>query len=89
MHPANRGTLWELPFEQQQLLVFTALEGAVTRGLVSGRSASLARELMSEGKSQSDLARSHGITRQSVHVALAPVRAAISKLIDAEEFPLT
>jgi hypothetical protein len=88
-HPANRMALWELPFEQQQLLVFAALEKAVTQELVSSRSAGLALAMIDEGKSQSDLARSRGISRQSVHESLAPVREVISKLIEAEEFPLT
>jgi hypothetical protein len=88
-HPANRRALWELPFEQQQLLVFAALEKAVIQNLVSGRSAGLAREMVSEGKSQSDVARCRGITRQSVHEALGPVREVIAELIEREEFPLS
>lgn len=89
MHPANRTALWELPFEQQQLLVFVALEKAVTQDLVSSRSAGLAREMVEDGKSQSDVARSRGITRQSVHEALGPVREVIAELIESEEFPLS
>jgi hypothetical protein len=89
MHPANRTALWEMPFEQQQLLVFVALEKAVTQHLVSSRSAGLAREMVEDGKSQSDLARSRGVSRQSVHEALGPVREILAKLIEGEEFPLS
>lgn len=88
-HPANCRALWELPFEQQQLLVFAALEKAVTQHLVTSRSAGLAREMVEDGKSQSDVARSRGVSRQSVHEALGPVREILAKLIEAEEFPLT
>lgn len=89
IHPANRRTLWELPFEQQQILVFAALEKAVTQHLVTNRSAGLAREMVEDGKSQSDLARSRGISRQSVHEALGPVREILAQLIENEEFPLS
>jgi hypothetical protein len=88
-HPANRRALWELPFEQQRLLVFAVLEKAVVQELVSSRSAGLARELVEDGKSQSDLARSCGVSRQSVHEALGPVREILAKLIESEEFPLS
>jgi hypothetical protein len=88
-HPAIRRALWELPFEQQQLLVFAVLEKAVIQDILSSRSAGLAREMVGEGKSQSDVARSRGITRQSVHEALGPVREVIAELIEREEFPLS
>ena len=89
VHPANRKTLWELPFEQQMMLVFVALEGAVTKKLFSTRGASMAREMLERGMSQSALARSRGISRQSVHETIAPVRGILSALIEEKEFPLT
>ena len=66
MHPANRASLWELPFDQQRLLVFAALESAVTSKLLGRRGAGMLREMVEKGMSQGELARARGISRQSV-----------------------
>lgn len=88
MHPANRTSLWELPFEQQRLLVFAALESAVTAKLLGRRGAGMLREMVEKGMTQSELARARGISRQSVQETLALVRKLIASLVEAREMPL-
>jgi len=87
-HPAQRKILWELPFELQRTIVFAALRNAVADNLLSAHSADVVVEMVDKGLSQSAMAKTLGVTRQTMNERIAPVRKLIANLVEAQEFPL-
>jgi len=88
IHPACRVHLWELPFEMQRQIVFASLRIGVQENLIYARSAQLAMDMLDQGLSQSQIARSLGVSRQAVHAMLAPVRKHLAEIVATQEFPL-
>jgi len=86
-HPAQRRTLWELPFDLQRQMVFASLQNAIQEKLLVARSARIAMTMVDEGLTQSDIAKSLGISRPAVHQMLAPVRDYLKRDIETREFP--
>ena len=88
IHPACRKNIWELPFDLQRQIVFASLRIAIRDKLILARSARVAMDMIDSGFSQSEVARSHGVSRQAVHAILAPVRKHLAEVVAAQEFPL-
>ena len=86
-HPAQRTSLWVLPFELQRQMVFASLQNAIQEKLLVARSARIAMTMVDEGLTQSDIAKSLGISRPAVHQMLAPVRDYLKRDIETREFP--
>ena len=86
-HPAQRSSLWDLPFELQREMVFASLQNAIEEKLLKARSARIAMTMVDEGLTQSDIAKSLGISRPAVHQMLAPVRDYLRSDIEKREFP--
>jgi hypothetical protein len=87
-HPADRGNLWALPFEVQRALVFSILRRAADENLLPQGSVSVAVDMLELEMTQSVLARTRGVSRQSIHQHLARVREMLKKEISRTEFPL-
>jgi hypothetical protein len=88
-HAANRSSIWGLPFELQKALVFLVLQRAAKENLLPPRSVSVATDMLENQMTQSDLARTRGVSRQSIHQHLGRVRAVLEREISATEFPMT
>lgn len=88
-HPANRASLWALPFEVQRELVFSILRRAAEENLLPTRSLSVARDMLELELSQTRVAKNHGISRQSVHQHVERVREVLKRAMARTEFPLT
>jgi hypothetical protein len=88
VHPACHKNIWELPFDLQRQIVFASLRIAIRDNLILARSARLALEMLEKGLSQSQIARSRGVSRQAVHAVMAPVRQHLAMIVATQEFPL-
>jgi len=88
LHPAERTTLWQLPYEAQLGLVFGALRIAVEEKLLPEKNLRLVMTMLKAGLSQAQIALSLGISRQAVHQRIEQVRNHLRKQIDKQEFPL-
>jgi len=88
VHPAERKTLWELPYELQRELMFVALRIALKEKLLPQHNVRMVMTMMDESLSQSAMAESMGISRSAVHQRLAPVREYLRNSIETQEFPL-
>jgi len=88
LHPAERTTLWQLPYETQLELVFGALRMAIEEKLLPEKNLQLVMTMLKAGLSQTQIALSLGISRQAVHQRIEHVRNHLRKQIEKEEFPL-
>jgi len=88
-HPANVTALRQLSLEAQQKLVIDMLIKAVRELHIAPVNAALARSLLENNLTQTDLAKSLGVTRQALHQRLKPVWRFLRKAIDDVEFPLS
>ncbi len=88
IHPSDRKSLWELPFQMQRRLVFAALRMGLQSGLFCSQSVNIASSMLDGGHSQSHVAKALGISRQAVHAKLCVIRQHLKKLIEKQEFPL-
>ena len=89
IHPSCRRSIWELPIDLQRKIVFASLSIAIRDKLILARSAKVAMDMIESGLSQSQVARSRGVSRQTVHAILDPVRKHLAKVVATQEFPLT
>jgi hypothetical protein len=88
-HPANRQNLWALPFEVQRTLVFSTLRRAADQNLLPQSSVSVAADMLELEMTQSMLAKTRDVSRQSIHQHLSRVREMLNHEIANTEFPLT
>jgi len=87
IHPAHRTSHWELPYEEQRQMVFSALRNALKKKLLHARNAKILMDMINEGLSQSEMAKRLGISRAAVHQRLEPVRKYVKGHIETQEFP--
>ncbi len=88
-HPAQRTVVTELSLDERIQIIDRALRRAAIEGSLSANSIEIARTLLSEGCSQSELADTRGVSRQAISQCLDPVRRYLREAVDAEEFPLS
>lgn len=88
-HPANRASLWALPFEVQRALVFSILRRAADEHLLPPRSLSVAKDVLELELSRTSVAKNRGISRQSVHQHLSRVGKMLKREMARTEFPVT
>ena len=86
-HPAHRTTMWDLPYETQRELVFAALHVAVREKHLKPHHAAVATAMVDREMSQQQLATEMGVTRQTIHQRLQPVREFLQAHIETLEFP--
>lgn len=87
MHPANRSQLWELPTALQRKIIVQIMGEAVRDRVLCPQNAALALDMVLEAKSQSEVAKSLGISRQAVHARLTKIRSLLGPLLETTEFP--
>ncbi len=87
-HPAERRTLWELPYEAQRELVFATLRMAIVEKRLAEQNVQLLVTMVKESLSQTDIAQARGVTRQAINQRIAPVREYLRTRIANQEFPL-
>jgi len=87
-HPADRKSLWQLPYEGQRELVFAGLRIAIAKHLVPTGSAELVIKMIEGNLSQSAMAEAMGVSRQAVSQRLTPVRKYLQRYVVEAELPL-
>jgi len=87
MHPANRTRLWELPIALQRKIIIQIMGEAVRDHLLCPQNAAIASDMVMAEKSQSEIAKSRGISRQAVHARLTKIRSLLGPLLETTEFP--
>ena len=87
LHPAHHTTLWDLPFEIQRELVFSALNLAVREKHLMPHHANVAFAMVDGEMSQQQLATKLGVSRQAIHQQLQPVREFLQAHIETVELP--
>lgn len=89
IHPAQKTDLRQLSLDDQIKLVDRALRIAALDGSLTAVSVEIARTLLNDGCTQTELAQARGVTRQSISQRLAPVREYLREAVHSEEFPLS
>ena len=86
--PKNHKGLWACPPELRSEFVFKALHNALAQKLLPEKSIHIALIMLEQELTQSQIAKSQGVSRTAIHARLMPVREYLKKEMEKQEFPL-